>query len=111
MYTNQLYLHTLTATTPKITSREQLQDCPAGPVANSAPSAGGLGSIAGQGTRSHVPQLKVLSAVTKHSQIITKKRKNSIYNSIRIIRGFSSGSDSSKSACSVGDKALTPGLG
>ena len=35
-------------------------------------STGGLGSIPGQGTRSYAPQLKVRSAVTKHSQIITK---------------------------------------
>ena len=35
------------------------------------PNAGGLGSIPGQGTRSHVPQLKTLHATTKtqHSQI------------------------------------------
>ena len=35
------------------------------------PIAGGPGSIPGQGTRSHVPQLKILPAATKtqHSQI------------------------------------------
>ncbi|TEA39679.1 hypothetical protein DBR06_SOUSAS3410146, partial [Sousa chinensis] len=31
-----------------------------------APNAGGLGSIPGQGTRSHVPQLKLLHAATKY---------------------------------------------
>ena len=30
-----------------------------------APSAGGLGSIPGQGTGSHMPQLKILHAETK----------------------------------------------
>ena len=30
-----------------------------------APSVGGLGSIPGQGTRSHMPQLKILCAATK----------------------------------------------
>ena len=36
-----------------------------------APNAGGLGSISGQGTRSHTPQLKIQHATTKtwHSQI------------------------------------------
>ena len=35
------------------------------------PDAGGLGSIPGQGTSSHMPQLKILHAATKthHSQI------------------------------------------
>ena len=44
-----------------------------------APSAGGLGSIPGRGTRSHMLQLKILHASTKnrHSQInkINKKKK------------------------------------
>ena len=30
-----------------------------------APNAGGLGSIPGQGTRSHMPQLKILHATMK----------------------------------------------
>ncbi|TEA09823.1 hypothetical protein DBR06_SOUSAS29710008, partial [Sousa chinensis] len=30
-----------------------------------APNAGGLGSIPGQGTRSHMQQLKILRATTK----------------------------------------------
>ena len=30
-----------------------------------APNAGGLGSIRGQGTRSHMPQLKILHAAMK----------------------------------------------
>ena len=30
-----------------------------------APNAGGLGSIRGQGTRSHMPQLKILHATMK----------------------------------------------
>ena len=30
-----------------------------------APNVGGLGSISGQGTRSHMPQLKILHAATK----------------------------------------------
>ena len=36
-----------------------------------APNSGGLGSISGQGTRSHTPQLKIQHATTKtwHSQI------------------------------------------
>ena len=36
-----------------------------------APSAGGLGSIPGQGSRFYIPQLKILCAATKtqHSQI------------------------------------------
>ena len=36
-----------------------------------ARNAGGLGSIPGQGTRSHMPQLKILSAAAKtwHNQI------------------------------------------
>ena len=42
-----------------------------------APNAGGLGSIPGQGTRSHMPQLKILRATTKtqHSQKNKKKKK------------------------------------
>ena len=36
-------------------------DFPGGPVAKpQAPNAGGLGSIPGQGTRFHIPQLRVL---------------------------------------------------
>ena len=36
----------------------ETRDFPAGPVVNSAPNAGGPGSIPGQGTRSHVLQLR-----------------------------------------------------
>ena len=37
------------------------------------PNAGGLGSIQGQGTRSHMPQLKILCAATKtHGSQINK---------------------------------------
>ena len=38
-----------------------LQDFPGGPVAKTmhGPNARGLGSIPGQGTRSHMPQLRV----------------------------------------------------
>ena len=44
------------------------------------PGQGGSDSIPGQGTRSHMPQLKILCAITKtqHSQInkiILKKKK------------------------------------
>ena len=31
-----------------------------------APNAGGLGSISGQGTRTHVPEVKTLHAATKN---------------------------------------------
>ena len=44
-----------------------------------APSAGGPGSITGQRTKSHMPQLKILGASTKtqNSQINKlKKKKN-----------------------------------
>ena len=43
-----------------------------------APNAGGLGSIPGQGTRSHMLQLKILHSATKTgcSQINTLKKKN-----------------------------------
>ena len=49
-----------------------------------APSAGGLGSIPGRGTRSHMLQLKILHASTKngHSQInkiIKKKKKKKMH--------------------------------
>ena len=40
---------------------------PGGPVAKT-PNAGGLGLIPGQGTRSHMLQLKILSAVTRPSR-------------------------------------------
>ena len=42
-----------------------------------APSAGGPGSIPGQGTRSHMPQLKIPHAATKtqHNQYLKKKKK------------------------------------
>ena len=47
-----------------------------------APNAGGPGSIPGQGTRSHMPQLKILLATTKTqlSQVInikTNRKQNS----------------------------------
>ena len=40
-------------------------------------TAGGSGSIPGQGTRSHMPQLKILSATikTQHSQKMTSIKK------------------------------------
>ena len=40
-------------------------------------TAGGSGSIPGQGTRSHMPQLKMLSATikTQHSQKMTSIKK------------------------------------
>ena len=43
------------------------------------PSAGGQDSIPGQGTRSHMPHLKILyaSTETKHSQI--KNNENKIF--------------------------------
>ena len=41
-----------------------------------AASAGGLGSIPGQGTRSHVPQLKIPHAATKNLHVITKECPN-----------------------------------
>ena len=45
-------------------------DFPGGPVAKTPPSnAGGPGLIPGQGTRSHVPQLKILRAATKRSRV------------------------------------------
>ena len=42
-----------------------------------APSAGGPGSIPGQGTGSHMPQLKVPHAATKtqHSKYFLKKER------------------------------------
>ena len=47
----------------------QWGDFPGGPVAKlHAPNAGGLGLIPGQGTRSHMLQLKILSAVTRPSR-------------------------------------------
>ena len=40
------------------------------------PNAGGLSSIPGQGTRFHMPQLKILNATTKtqHTEINKKKK-------------------------------------
>ena len=39
---------------------------PLGPMAETpAPNAGGQGSIPAQGTRSHIPQLKISHATTK----------------------------------------------
>ena len=48
-----------------------------------APNAGGPGSIPGQGTRSHVLQLKIPHSATKtwSSQINILKRKKKILNS------------------------------
>ena len=64
------------------TTQSMVKRCafPGGPVAEtSAPNAGGCGSIPGQGTRSHIPQLEISCATTKGgwSQInkILKKRK------------------------------------
>ena len=39
-----------------------------------APNAGGLGLIPGQGTRSHIPQLKTPRAVMKTPRATTKRR-------------------------------------
>ena len=56
-------------------------DFPGGPVAKT-PNAGGLGLIPGQGTRSHILQLKILHAATNSCccQInkLKKKKKGSI---------------------------------
>ena len=41
-----------------------------------AASARGPGSIPGQGTRSHMPQLKILHAATKNLHVITKECLN-----------------------------------
>ena len=46
---------------------------PRGPVVRlSAPTAGGLGSIPGQGTRSHMPQLRVYMQKLKIPHVVTK---------------------------------------
>ena len=64
---SQLCLRSLTTTSPKITWREQLQERPWGRrLRPCAPSVGGLGSGPGQGAQSHMPQLNVPSAATKH---------------------------------------------
>ena len=56
-----------------------------GPVAKTCtPNAEGLGSLPGQGTRSHTPQVKILHATTKtrcsqtNKQIDIFKRKKEI---------------------------------
>ena len=47
-------------------------------------NAGGMGSIAGQGTRSHMPQLKILNASTKtrcsqiHKLTLKKKKDDAV---------------------------------
>ena len=41
-----------------------------------AASTGGPGSIPGQGTRSHMPQLKIPHAATKNLHVITKECLN-----------------------------------
>ena len=56
--------------------KSEVRDFPGGPVAKTQhSSAGGPGLIPGQGTRSHMPQPKILSATTKtwSSQINIKK--------------------------------------
>ena len=41
-----------------------------------AASAGGLGSIPGQGTRPHMPQLQIPRAATKNLHVVTKECLN-----------------------------------
>ena len=57
-------------------------DFPGGPVIKNVMyfSAGGPGSITVQGTRSHIPQLKILNpaAKTQHSQINKYSKINKI---------------------------------
>ena len=53
--------------------RHSFGDFPGGLVVRlSAPTAGGLGSIPGQGTRSHMPQLRVYTQKLKIPHAVTK---------------------------------------
>ena len=48
------------------------------------PNAGGLGSIPGQGTRSHVSQQKILCVTTKTGAAKERKKENSKISIIQI---------------------------
>ena len=56
-----------------------------------APNAGGLGSIPGQGTRSHMPQLRARMPQLKTPHAATKTRRSQINKYLKKLKNENSG--------------------